>query len=344
MPGRLSPVHAVLHPVLAALTPVEVEGVPASAADGLVLAAPIRVAHSMPHEATALRGGLAVASQSVSGAAPHAPVMLSVRPEPVRTGDTLPAGCDAILDPACVVAAGPLFEITDCPAPGTFVRLAGHDVRAGTVLAPANCRMTPALVLACQMADITSVSIRRPRVFLGLGDGAAKTWLAGQLSRLGCALVPRAEAAALVLEDAAAGLPRLALLPGEAGGCFLRQDDRGNPPRAVIAVPSRFDGLLAVYVALVLPVIAALLDQVLDLRPYGLVKKISSVVGVSELALLARYQDKLAPLAVGDIPLSSFVQASHVALVPPESEGLDAGATLDAMALCSPLKAREVSA
>jgi molybdopterin biosynthesis enzyme len=318
-----------LRPALARLEPVTPRDMPLAEAVGGWLAAPLIAPQAVPAEAIALRAGLAVEALALIGASPHAPVMLTAAPPCVGLGETLPAGTDAIIDPASLSAEAGFWEATDSPAPGQHVRRTGHDLARGARIAAEGARVTPALALVAARAGFTTLPVRRAGVSISGPHCPEAEWLAGELATLGARLTAPQEADLQVTLSSAA-TPMLALNPGETGGLSLAQ---GRP---LVAAPARFDGLVGVWCALVLPLMAALHGLAIAQTPARLSRKIASQVGLSELALFALAGDSAEPLAVGEVTLAALARADAFAILPPESEGAGAGAMLPVTRLTAP--------
>lgn len=251
-------------------------------------------------------------------------------PPSVRGGDRLPDGCDAVLDPELATGSAPFVEIIETIAPGTHVRLPGHDLAAGEIIAPAGARVDASTALACRVVGIESIEVRSPRVGIDLADAAITRWLAAELDRLGCSMVSADEVADLRLRDASGTGPRLAIRPGEAG--WIER----SGGEIVIEVPGRFDGAMGAYTFLVLPVLARLFGLSLREIVLPVSAKIASAIGSSDLVLLSATNTALAPLCAGDMPLRAFARASHFLVIPPDSEGLDASTPVAAISLAEP--------
>jgi molybdopterin molybdotransferase len=58
-------------------------------------------------------------------------------------------------------------------------------------------------------------------------------------------------------------------------------------------------------------------------------RKIASTVGIAEMVLVRKTDSGLDPIGGPLLPLHAFAQAAGWVLVPPESEGYPAGATVD---------------
>ena len=93
-----------------------------------------------------------------------------------------------------------------------------------------------------------------------------------------------------------------------------------------VSLPAAPDQAFAGYIALVRPALDRLASRVRPgPRALPLAAKISSRVGVAELALLREQDGRYTPLCVGDCPLHALTSATHVALIDAGSEGLGAG-------------------
>ena len=325
MTRRLASLQQALGPVLAGLEPAAPVMLPPFEAVGLALAAPIRASGPLPASATALRRGLAVRSLDLVGASPHSPALLAARPPMVLAGEPLPPGCDTVLDPDAVTDHGGWLEAAEAPAPGAQARLAGHDLAAGAALAPAGARLTPELALAASLAGIGQVAARRPVVAVELADPGLKAWLELRLAGLGCAIRAAGGGAppALILRAAGDAPPRLALQPGETAWIAWEGE------AAAIELPARFDGAVAAFCALALPVLARLTGAGPIQVSARLAGKVASAIGMTELALFRLEGDMAVPLACGDVALSALAAADAFCLTPPEAEGFAAGASLD---------------
>jgi molybdopterin biosynthesis enzyme len=105
----------------------------------------------------------------------------------------------------------------------------------------------------------------------------------------------------------------------------------------IIALPGAPDQALAAFLALVQPVIdrlsgrSARRDATLPLA-----RKISSTVGLAEIALLKQGQDRWEPLAIGDFSLDAMRLADAWLAIPSGSEGYPTGTPVGAFALRDP--------
>jgi molybdopterin biosynthesis enzyme len=105
--------------------------------------------------------------------------------------------------------------------------------------------------------------------------------------------------------------------------------------RPVLMLPGRLDAALAAF----LVAGRALLAQLSGATevPFGmtarLTRKVTSTVGLAEIVLVGRAAEGIEPLGNGMFPLHALAQAVGWILVPPESEGLAAGSTVEVRAL-----------
>ena len=115
------------------------------------------------------------------------------------------------------------------------------------------------------------------------------------------------------------------LAPGEAAAFGMI----GNRP--VLIVPGRLDAALAVWLTLG----RCMLLQLTGCKENEpsmsgiLAQKITSTLGLAELVPVARRGEQLKPLAVGYLPLRVLASAEGYVLVPADSEGFPAGATVE---------------
>jgi molybdopterin molybdotransferase len=323
----------VLVPLLEGLAPVEPARLPLAEAIGHVLAEALTASGPVPAKAIALRAGLPVRALDLVGASPHSPAVLDGMAAMVAVGSALPPGCDAILDPAAADNHGHHVEITESVAPGQGVRFAGHDLPPGGQIAPEGAILTPIIALAAEAAGIWTVAIRSATVCLAMADESHTLWLRHWLVTLGCSLVPAGTPAAITLKAAQLDLPRLSLNPGETGWAAR------EPAGLVIDLPCRFDGTVSILLALVLPLLARLQGQHPRLISRPLRRKLVSMIGAAELAMLADTGDSFEVVACGDITLGALAAADAFLVVPAGLEGYPSGTVVAACPLTVPLSA-----
>lgn len=314
LPRTLTPLAAVLDRIVAFRPLARTETVPLDRAGGRVLAEALRAEAALPARPVARRTGIAVRAEETMGASPYGPVPLTLA-EPVRAGAVLPADADAVLDPEAVEKIGGGLAATVAAAPGDGAIPAGAEAVAGTLLVPYGTVLGPPhIAIAAALGHETLTVRAEPRVSIAL-EGAAGAMLraaigggqgapdlmvlpaGGEL----CLAARPIETAAL---DAADGLPMLRLPGGAAawlGWCalgaplFRRLSGRPDPE----------------------PVAARLLGR------------ITSAVGMADLVLVRLRGETAEPLASPDAPtLAALAAADGLVVIPPESEGLPAGATV----------------
>ena len=98
-----------------------------------------------------------------------------------------------------------------------------------------------------------------------------------------------------------------------------------------VLVPGRLDAALAAWLIVGRRIMARLTSRTDDdpALPCTLSRKLVSGLGISELVLLRRDGEGVAPLASGYLPLSALPRAYGYTLVPPDSEGYPAGARIE---------------
>ena len=102
--------------------------------------------------------------------------------------------------------------------------------------------------------------------------------------------------------------------------------------RPVLVVPGRLDAALAVWLTLGRTMLLQLAGcKENEPRLSGvLAQKITSTLGLAELVPVARrHGEQLKPLAFGYLPLQALTSADGYLLVPADSEGFPAGATVE---------------
>jgi len=331
MSTSLKPVLDVLQPILQRLAPVSPRRVPIESARGLTLAEPACAVAPVPLRAVALRSGLAVVSLDLVGASAQSPVVLARVPPAVAAGDALPDGCDAVVDPDTVTRMGPTLLVTEQATPGMNARLSGQDLRHDDLLMPAGSRVTSEAILACRLAGIDIAAVRQPALSVQIADQSHETWLRARLMALGCSLVEHGASADLTIRTTRQDEPRLALQPGDSSWIEVLSDGVVH-----IEMPRRFDGLVAAYLALVVPIVAALSAQRICAIKRPLARKIASAIGMTELVLLRSGEGKLNPMAIGTITLAALAQADAYCLVPAGVEGHAIGEMIGAARLDDP--------
>ncbi|MGY8708943.1 molybdopterin-binding protein [Bradyrhizobium sp. 18BD] len=359
LPPSLTSLDVALAALLNALAPLAPVELPLTEAAGCIAArAPLLAAH--PPRDLAATDGWALHANDLVGASAYSPLPLTTAPAWVDAGDAMPADCDCVLDADAVDISGPLAQVLAEGVPGQGVRRAGSDIAAGTTAAAEGRPVAPADLLLADVAAMDRLSVRRPRLRIVNVPGAtATTQLIAGLAR-GAGLDVKTHQAATRDEASVADALDVAacdLLLIVGGSGVGRQDAavtalarRGNviahgialaPGRTaaagrlgrvpVIVLPGSPGQALAVWLALVLPVI----DRLSARRPrrqvrLPLARKIASSVGIAEVALLAEEHRAWMPLAVGEWPLHAIAGADAWLLIPASHEGFAAGTPVDA--------------
>lgn len=359
LPPSLTPLDVALAALLQDVEPIAPVQLPLAEAVGCIAAGtPLMAAH--PPLDMAAADGWALRANDLVGASSYSPLPLAEAPAWVEAGDAMPAGCDCILDADAVDASGPLVQVLAEGVPGQGVRRAGSEIGERVPAAAEGCPVGPADLLLARVAGVEKLGVRRPRLRIVNVPGATMTMhLVAETARDAGLEVQMCEAAArdaasiaealgdsagdLVVTIGGSGVGRqdnavaalaqcgdvlvhgLALLPGRTAAVARV----GRVP--VVALPGSPDHALAVWFALVLP----LIDRLSARQPHRqmtlpLARKIASNVGMAEIALLARDHQAWLPLAVGDWSLQAIARADAWLLIPGSHEGFAAGSPVDA--------------
>ena len=236
-----------------------------------VLAADVTAPIDLPPFANSQMDGYALATTDLDPSAPTtlrvvaripagraAPDLVAGTAAPIMTGAAVPAGADAVVpiervSPDSFLPAG-VDGVVEVPADvtaGAFVREAGSDVAAGSLLFAAGTRLTPARWGVLAASGLAGVEVRsRPRLLLvstgeelaapgePLGAGqihdANGTALAAALAEVGAAVV-----AERVTDDAAA---LLAVVARHADDVDLVLTSGGVSAGAYEVVRDAFEG------------------------------------------------------------------------------------------------------
>ncbi len=346
------------HPVAPLLQPID-------KAQGCICAAPL-IATLHPQQAFALRDGWAMKADETIGASSYAPVMPLTAPIAVETGDGLGPDRDCIVDQYGVDFSGPIIQVMAESAPGANVRRPGEDARAGQVLLAQGHRLRATDIACAAQLGLTHIAVRQPRVVIidiPARDGATTTlqFLLRSLTDAGACVTSEraadrsAQAIAAALEAASADL--VLLLGGTGSGAndhaiqALRLCGEVHvhgialePGRTaaiatvaktpVIALPALFEQAFGVWLGLVEPALDRLtLRHPREPHRRVLTQKISSRVGLAEVALLRRDNGAFTPVAVSELPLQCLCAATHAMIIPASGEGHGAGEQIAAFAL-----------
>jgi molybdopterin biosynthesis enzyme len=354
--ARFTPLTQALAAIDALTGPVTPREVEIGDSIGRVLAADV-VASKLPPRAVALQDGWAVAADDLADAGGYAPAQLARRPLRIESGDEMPAGTDAVAPPETIVTRGAVVEAVEAVTAGEGVTPAGSEADPSKPLRKAGERVGPVDAAVFMAADIASVSVRAPRLRVVLAREDLRLMPPLHLiardcaARGGTAMVRNG----IELEDALAAddcdaviivggsgsgrrdrsvralsqvgtvaVHGVGLMPGETAAI----GEVGTRP--VLIVPGRLDAALAVWLTLGRRLLARLSGCIGPERAAMLTlsRKVTSTVGLAELVPVRRDGPDVEPLAGGHLPLWALARADGWLLVPAESEGYPAGATV----------------
>ncbi|KWR88723.1 molybdopterin molybdotransferase MoeA [Cupriavidus sp. IDO] len=167
-----------LDALLGAARPLaQVEQADTLAANGRVLAAPVTSTLRVPPADNTSMDGYAVRAADIPAAGtrlrvsqriPAGHVGTALEPGTaarIFTGGLIPGGADAVVMQEQCTAEGEDVIVNHVPQSGEWVRRAGEDIEAGSVILPAGTRLTPqALGLAASVGQAKLDVVRRVRV------------------------------------------------------------------------------------------------------------------------------------------------------------------------------------
>jgi len=331
--------------MLAARGPINPLTLPITDAVGLVLDQDLIVPGPVPPQPIALRAGYAVASSDLVGASPYSPVPMTGEPPWLESGDALPPGFDAVVPRDAVEMRGPVAEILASCSPGENVRRAGEDAAAGSCLRKKGELLRDIDVALAGAAGVLDAVARRVRLRCRLDEN----------SRDLSSLIADVAGARVEIETVTGGSfpcdtsgadltlvisPRnhAGLLPSGvellAPGLALRCAETvaigivdGVP---IVIAPPRLDTAFALLCGLIRPYVDALSERRSGMPWRGsLTRKLSSTVGLMEVALVRETMGAVEPLSVGALNLSALARADGYVVIPPESEGFQSGDTVE---------------
>ncbi|MEF2547139.1 molybdopterin-binding protein [Aurantimonas sp. E1-2-R+4] len=355
--GALAAFDVVRDWLLDELAPVAPVDLRLDDALGAIAAEPAPAARASPSRDEAAVDGWALAARDLIGASSFAPAVPGIPPVWVEVGDVMPAGCDCVVDAQGVDAQGPLVQVLTDAIPGQGLRRAGEDIAVGQLPAIPGRRISAFDILCARRGGLARLPVRRPRVRLIDLDSADAARLTADFAEMRAgsagADVTRVtckrdvasiangildEPADLIVLVGGTGAGRndhtpaaiaqagerfahgIALQPGRTAA-FGRV---GHIP--VIALPGQPDQALAVWLALVEPILRALTGSgPRDPVFMPLARKISSGIGVTEIVLLKQTERAWTPLSVGALSPAQLVSADAWCLIPAMSEGHAAG-------------------
>ncbi len=353
------PVAEATQALVALVRPVAPVGASLAEALGAVAARDVVVGTGLPAHRTALRDGWAASAAEIVGASPYAPVRVARAPAWVEAGAPLPAGTDALLAPDAL-GDDPLWIETEVAA-GEGTRAPGAEFPPGPPLVTAGERIGPLQGLAVAEAGFAELDVRRPRlrILAAAPDTLSPVlaaWIAAAGGTADIAMRPApAEhlAAALLAPGADAVLVLGGTGPGrrdgsaaarvqagrlDAHGIALRPGESAGfgeaAGRPVLLLPGRPDATLAAWLALGRPLLAALAGAAPEPAAIlPLTRKVSSVIGLTDVVFLRRVAAGAEPIGGAEIPLHRLARAEAALLVPPAHEGYPAGTPVEVLPL-----------
>ena len=356
--GRLTPLDDVLLRIGERIHPVPTREMPPAFALGSTLAQDIISAGQHPAVPLALIDGWAVHAEATAGADAYAAAILSEIRE-VAVGEPLGSHGDAVAPLDAVTLRGDKGEIQVAVIPGEGVLMPGTDCSSGEVLRQAGHRLRAIDVAAIQALGVAAVRVRKPRVRIArVGGGrndiadAVADWVAYAIAAdVGEPVASRASADVEALltgggvdavtlvggtgfgprDDTVHALARtgtveahgIAISPGETAAFGFANS------RPVLLIPGRLDAALAVWLLIGRNMLTRLRGGGANepsCESLPLTAKVASTVGLTELVLVRRVADGIAPLASKYLPLAALAQADGWIVVPAASEGLPVGA------------------
>lgn len=350
---KLTPLADVFAMLNETAKPAAPRDLAAADALGCVLAVDV-IAAARPARAVALVDGWAVAASDVADAGGYAPVPLAKIPPRVETGDDIPPGADAVLPLDAVVVRGANAEAVAAVAAGEGVIAAGGDVDGAKPLYVAGHRLRAADLAVLAAADISTVSVRAPRVAIVTAREDLRLVPAAQFIARDCAaqggaaqlrngadiadVLATNDADAIVIvggtgsgarDDSVTTLAQagrvachgIGISPGETSAVG---DTKGRP---VLIVPGRLDAALAAWLTLGRHLMGRLTGagETVPAAHGRLTRKITSTVGLCDVVPVRQEGGDVEPLAGKVLPLSVLARATGYVVVPADSEGYAAG-------------------
>jgi molybdopterin molybdotransferase len=361
--ARLTPLADVLAWIDANVRAVAPSDANIADAAGRMLAKDIKVSHAIPSKAVSLRDGFALQSDWTSDASSYAPAQLPQIPMRVAAGDTLPSGADCVAALEHIAITGDSAQALAVIAPGDGVLPAGGDAGANQPILREGKKLRAHDAAILRIANMSSVSVRAPRIRVVQAGPSGDTIIASAAAMIAVAIVADGGFAiggestldsALQSNDADAiiaiggtgagqndasvttlsragkvAFHGIGLNPGETAAI----GNAGGKP--VLLMPGRIDTAFACWLVLGQPILARLAGAIADdiATPLKLSRKITSTIGIADIVLLKRRGSDADPLTSGYWPMQALAQADSYLVVPPDSEGFPAGASVNARPL-----------
>jgi molybdopterin molybdotransferase len=362
--ASLIPLDVALAALLDGLEPVAPSELPIAETLGSVSAA-VALPGPLPINDFAVSDGWAFCARDLVGASSYSPLPLPGPPVWVEVGDPMPSGSDCVVDSELVEFFGSMFQVSGEALPGQGVRRAGSDLGEGSLTIAAGRRLRALDLMLARAAGLKKLAIRCPRLHLinvpAIAGYTVTAHLIAESARAAGADVIYSQAEGRDASSVAQTLngERCDLIVTVGGTGVGRTDAtvealtmRGRliahgialqPGRTtavgkadnipVIALAGAPDQALAAWWTLVLPVLDRLSGHRQHTKTLPLTRKISSSIGISDIALLKKSDGAWMPLAIGDLSLDHIVRADAWLAVPGSSEGFAAGTPVDAYML-----------
>lgn len=348
---------------------VQPQDIELSEAIGCIAASSVSATEPYPARDVATRDGWAVRAEEVVGASSYSPVLLSVLPPWVETGDNMPPGCNCVLDTDMVEQAGTFAQVVSEVIPGTGIRRIGQEMAKGSVMIAAGTKIRAVDLLIGRSLGLTHISVRRPLVKIinipSAQSNSSTTQFIAQAARGAGARIDVSEASGRDVSSIAnaveAGSFDLLVMIGGTGmgrtdmtadalisrGSLRAHGIAIEPGKTsaigrigscpLIALPGSWDHAFGGWLAFVSPI----LNKLSGFRPrppvsLPLARKISSAPGMTEIVFLSRENESWLPLSIGDLSLENLSRADAWLAVSGDSEGCAAGT------LCSAFPLRDV--
>lgn len=364
--AALTPLDVALGLLCSDLKPVDAIEVSLAEAIGRVAAETPPLKAALPAFNVAATDGWALRAHDIVGASSYSPLQLAKSPRWVEAGERLPDDCDCVLDADLVEQAGPLFQVQAEAVPGQGIRRAGDDIAAGRSIVEVGRPVGAFDVLAARAARLERVTVRSPQVRVidvraADGSTASSQFISDFARAVGARVTmlqtSGRDAASIAAAMRAGACDLLVTVGGTGGGrtdatihaikecgALLAHGLTLQPGRTaavgkigatpVVTVPGLPDQALGACLALVQPVLDVLtvrMPRQEIIRP--LARKISSAIGVAEIALLKMSDEAWMPLATGQLSLDVIARADAWLAVPGNSEGYAAGTSVGALVL-----------
>jgi molybdopterin molybdotransferase len=355
---RLTPLDAVLSLIDARVRAVEPEKLDLAQALGRTLAEDV-VARQLPPHPIVLRDGYGVEAAALADAGPYMPVQLPTGARRIDAGEALPSGCDAVLPADAVVLRGGQIEAVAAVAPGEGVLGAGDDATPRTALRHAGERVRTIDLAVMAAAGIEAIMVRAPRVGVVTGSPGSPRIVEAAREMLRCAVVgaggtPFGKALILV---ASLDYEQPDLIIAVGGTGSGRRDDSVRTlaqygaveahgiavspgetaafgfvgTRPVLLIPGRLDAALAVWLLIGRRLVAKLAGSTFEDRPVTmpLKRKVTSSIGLTEVMPVIFAGGMAEPLGSGYLSFESLARSDGWIVIPADSEGFAAGASVD---------------